>query len=498
MALAMQEGQKQTRGLRRLRARIRYGWAPNWPIAVGFTLLIFFAHFALGANSQGMPMTITAVFALFAAITLATVTGWARFYYSSSLALAGILFCIPIIIGIVQQSNWFPGAAHPDWLYVDGASAITIDRDATQREVLKLAGLAAAFLTGLSIGRSNRRAQVFYALFITCAGVYCLATFLDFAVDPARIFGVDRTVHFDRLSGTYVSANTAATLFGVFAIFAAARIVQAHKEISAAYETALAQGEATLRRAPIAIITLLLALVCLMLTASRGGVVITLVALSTLAVWEWVAQDTKFRKSRSIIGVVGLVCGLALVSALLGGGLLIDRWDTVAGSSDSRMIMMQTHWNAFLGAPVWGNGLGSFDRINDMHQTIANWEVLHRQNAAHNVYLQWLEEAGIVGAISMFACVLVVHMLIYSGLRRRARMRTWLRAQMAVSILIAVHAIIDYSVQVPAFALQWAALIGVAVGLASSTSQRDAMSSQMGPVTIRRSVSVSDRDEKGA
>jgi hypothetical protein len=49
---------------------------------------------------------------------------------------------------------------------------------------------------------------------------------------------------------------------------------------------------------------------------------------------------------------------------------------------------------------------------------------------------------------------------------RRSTMLTWLRATIVGSALVLAHGLVDYALQVPSIAWQWALLLGVAAGLA--------------------------------
>ncbi len=485
----------RTQGLRRIRNRIRYGWPHQWPLVAAFVVLIFFFHFALGANARELPITASALFAGLGAVTLLTVTGWAQFYFSSLLAVAGGLFAITVGVGVIQ---WLPGGLfgqNPFWELTDAPGRLTLDADATLRETIKLVGLAAAFLIGVTVGRSNRRAQLFFSLFLGFACLYAIAAFLDFTLDPERMFGAQRVFHFDRLSGTLLSANTAATLFGVFTIVAAARLAQAAKEAGAVHETTFAALESTIRRGALAIFALSFSLICLVLTASRGGVLVTFLALGMFVLWEMKTREARRRGPSLMLLLIGgvLVGGMVLA---FGGAAVVDRLASAPDAATARLAVLEVHWRAFAESPFWGHGLGSFDRLNDIHQTATNWVDLHRINAAHNTYVQWLEEAGLIGALPLFASIIVVHVIIFSGLRRRARLRTWLRAQIVVSLLIAMHAFLEYSLEVPSIALQWAGMLGVAVGLATSSTKRDAVASESrrSKPVVRRSRVSSHRE----
>ena len=115
-----------------------------------------------------------------------------------------------------------------------------------------------------------------------------------------------------------------------------------------------------------------------------------------------------------------------------------------------------------------GYGLGAFDAVNKLGMRLPVYHVLRDVRAAHNVYLQWLEEAGILGAAPMFLCIAAIMVLTALGLRVRRQSRPWICALLAVDVLFLVHGVSDYALQVPSIAAFWALLLGLQLGMVST------------------------------
>jgi O-Antigen ligase len=159
------------------------------------------------------------------------------------------------------------------------------------------------------------------------------------------------------------------------------------------------------------------------------------------------------------------------------GDLLLGRYaDSVKDWVDQRQLIYSVHWDAFLASPWFGYGLGTFDEVNKLLETSSNYFVLWNVRAAHNAYLQWLEEAGIFGSIPMFACLAWVLARTAFGTRNRRRMTTWLRACVAASIVILIHSWSDFSLEIPAIAMLWSVLLGSAYALAFSRRHKESPS----------------------
>ncbi len=86
--------------------------------------------------------------------------------------------------------------------------------------------------------------------------------------------------------------------------------------------------------------------------------------------------------------------------------------------------------------------------------------------AAHNVYLQWLEQTGLVGAILMWSCLGWLFITIALALRGKQRLSGLLRLTLSSSVLVLTHGLTDFSLEVPGITALWALLLGLAAGRA--------------------------------
>jgi O-antigen ligase len=136
------------------------------------------------------------------------------------------------------------------------------------------------------------------------------------------------------------------------------------------------------------------------------------------------------------------------------------------------MEILHAHWKAFLAAPWLGYGLGSFDAINQLVTTSENYPSLWNIHATHNVYLQWLEEGGILAALPMFLCIGALLLLMVRGARQRVRMTTLIRGLAAASLVFVIQGASDFALQIPSISALFAAILGLGVGLSVRTGRR--------------------------
>ena len=428
------------------------------------TLLVLFgAHVGFGANNDFLALALSTLLMLLAGLS-ALLLGPPSF--TPGLRLAGGFFIACLALGGLQLAPVPQSLAHPFWTWVPGQAVISLDKDATWRELGRLAGLAAAFFIGLQIGQRDGRARLFFRALVTLSLIFAAWAFFDYFTDPTRLFGALRPFHSDRLSGGFLSANVAASCFGMLAIIAGAALRRNLRNFPGGGGADALNAAA--RSIVVPAVALLFSVGALMLTASRAGIACFILAGLVFAVWEAGVFDPARRREmsrRSIL--IGAGVAVAVLVIILSGTMFSDRMQSVGTDSADRAVLFSSHWRAFMASPWFGNGLGTFTSTNNSLMTAENWLVLWYQGAAHNVFLQWLEEGGVAGAGAMFACVIVILVVIAGGLSRRRRSRIWLRAVLIASLGVILHGLFDYALEVPSVALQWTLLLGVAAGIST-------------------------------
>lgn len=452
-------------------ARLAARLPPHWHVCIATCALVFAGHLLYGANTDAAAMSLAALWLVFGAIMTAAPDASRPARPRPLLILAGVCFVGVLAVGVSQLLP--TGAAHAGalWQGVDGPAAITIDRDATLRELFKLVSLAAAFSVGMSLGASDLRVRFFVFLMVVASGIYGAWAFLQHFVDIGHVMGLEKPYHADRLTASFLSANNAATTLGIFAVIAAARLARAVKESTGGGYGRGVFLDRISRKGFLPGGVLLMLLTCVLATQSRAGVAATVAALLLLCGLELRAvMGSRSRLSGAGIPMAFATAAVVLIVALYAGST-IERLDAAAGDSRSRLAVFATHWQAILDSPWRGYGLGSFSAVNHLLQNEGNYEALFGLNAMHNVYLQWLEEAGVVGAGLMFGCIAFLHAHILIGLKRRRRMLTWLRAVPVVSLLVLLHGTVDYALEVPSIAWLWAVLLGVGCAVASPSHE---------------------------
>jgi O-antigen ligase len=364
------------------------------------------------------------------------------------------------------------------WSWV-GVSAGTIDKAMTLVELTKLIGLAAAFCTGVLLADTDRRAELTLRTLCVAGALFALFALLQHVITPTRVLGAAKILFADRLTGTFLSANIAAGFFGGIALLNLATL-DAGQQVHASR----IEGDV---RFILRYGALILIFACLVLTASRLGALAVMAGLAvSLGLSLFKERDAAISlRSQTTSRLV--VSGVFLLLAV-AGQLLISRFGEVDGGLNGRSVLFTEHVQAFLASPLTGYGLGSFTAVNDQLVTPENFYAMWNIRAAHNVYLQWLEETGVVGALLMFSVIGLIHWEIFQGLRSRQSMGWLMRGVLGCSTVLLVQGFGDFTLQTPAIALMWALLLGLGYRVAIGGGRAVARESQTASSSIQRAA----------
>lgn len=430
-------------------------WPPPrdaWIAAAGVALL-YGGHLFYGAlrNDAALSMNLVAAALVGGALLSPRLRG--DLLRLKGLAWPAGLFALTILVALWTLTPWTPGGPHPVWSYVGlGSGASTIDRSSTIMETIKLLGLACVFVLGAAAGARDDRARFALRLTLVAGVLFGLWALVG------AITGTIVQTGNHRLEAHFLNANTAGLVFAVLLCLALGELIRRPRGGGRIDTVALLQGAAALTFA-----------VCLVDTASRGAAAALIVALIVFLVLQ--VASGRLKLGRAVIAAGAAIVVLAVVVAV-AGDLLVDRAVSQQDDYVSRLDTWRAHWAAFLDAPVFGYGLGSVPTINKTLLTAQNYRALWSIRGILNVYLQWLEQAGVAGAAPMFLCIGSVILATVRGLFRRSRMVGVLTALIAADVVVLVHGATDFGLEVFSVAAFWAWLLGLQFSLAQGSSQR--------------------------
>ncbi|TDX62134.1 O-antigen ligase [Methylosinus sp. sav-2] len=379
---------------------------------------------------------------------------------------------------LIQIAHWIPAGYHnPIWQMAreasgrDIAGSITVNRDATVLAATRFLTCCAAFWLALQLCRSSARAQSLVRFLALAGAAYAAYGIVAFFVFPNTILWFDKVTYNDSLTSTFVNRNSYATYAGLGLMSALGILLNFYISRGEGKAAAISRRLAGLLALTVAGGALWIAVVlvigtALVLTGSRGGVSASLGGLLTILVLAGV----RGRKNAIGAGFGLLIGGLAMGVALFNyGDFLADRLTINGFASDDRLAVYGLTWRSILDAPLFGFGDGTFSEVFPMYRdsTIGPFGVW---DMAHNSYLEALQGLGVPVAVLLFLGLgsLFVRCVLGAIARRRAASAPLVAC--AATVIVALHAFVDFSVQMQAVALTWVALLGAGVAQSWSGS----------------------------
>lgn len=385
---------------------------------------------------------------------------------AAALPLAGMLTVIAI------ATVFAAGPRHVTMGMMIGAGVIAVFgvtglagplyRSAPSLAVLFAAG--ALWTIGYIASRHRRALDIAWTALMWGAIAYCTWMFILY-VNLIPSGG-------NAIAAAFETPANASILFGLFAVVGTGRILHLVKQMDAEALPRSQMIDRLLRNGVSGILLVGLSFTCLMIVGSQPGIILTLAVLAGYAWWDSRAITARDHR--------GLVTRLAaLVTPFIAIGLAA--WGvTLAWISDETIVpglgvsdtmpniqRIQAYMGAWMDSPVFGHGLGSISVEGNEAMTLFNAKAMHAPGEAHNVFVTWLVETGIIGLALLVFALAAMHTRIFAALKSRRTPRTFLRLAVVAGALMLLHGMTDSSLDLPSAVWLYALLLGAACGVAT-------------------------------
>jgi O-antigen ligase len=347
-----------------------------------------------------------------------------------------------------------------------GPRRVASDTEAAHTSAMLWLVYALSFWIAVEIARDARQARGLLVT-IVCSGV--VTTFYGYLAELAaslKGFWPGLVPKFgDDFSGTFVNRNHYATYVGLCILITLSLISFDNPRSSGPPQPLRLRLRRFAMRLSgttgvyVAVLVVLAA--GLVQSGSRGGLLSLLFGLVVF----WMLGS---RRPWLGLGVGVVVFGLLL--SLPSAGTMLDRFAGLAlgAVEHERIEVYGMALDAIALRPWTGWGLGSFAGVYSLLQPIDLANKFF--DLAHNTYLELAVELGVPFGAVLPLIVLSIGGRCAVGLRERSRHRELPALAIAATALVGVHALVDFSIQMPAVALTFAAILGV--GWAQSWSSR--------------------------
>lgn len=343
---------------------------------------------------------------------------------------------------------------------------ISIDPHATTLELFRLIALFATFILAALLIRNHARRMVLIA-FVGLSALFQMAYGVhEAALGRYAIWGWPNRLIHGRVTGTFVNPNHFAHYVALavpLALFVAA---MAWRESRVGDEVPLGRRLVRLFERHIiafsfGILTSIACVAAVLLAQSRGALLSLAAGLALAA--ALLPQKKMLRIACAALG--GLLVVVALI-VFLGTERTVARFapnEFERATLVGRKIGIDAALGVWDRFPIFGSGLGTFERVVSMEQTLDLAKMYHH---AHNDYAETAATAGTLGFVT--ALVTLIGGYVFLVRLTRDRELSWKRrayqlAALASLTIALVHALFDFNFFIPANPATLAAILGAAV-----------------------------------
>jgi len=373
----------------------------------------------------------------------------------------------------------FSGPIDPIWseaakiLATDIQGHISVNPESTLSGLLHLLTYAAIFWLSFNLAADSRRARLGVRAMAFIAAAYGIYGIVIFLTGNEWILTYRKWAYQESLSSTFVNRNSYATYAGLGLLCAIVVLLERlHPLIKvsmpARTKIVMLVEEISTRSVWITSLTVTSAL-ALFLSASRAGVAASVVAAICLII---VTLPRTMRRKAPLaaltIAFFVFICGMYLA----GGGTLSKRLSAnrVGDSVEVRGEIYEITLSAIATSPWNGTGYGTYADVIPAYRSTGSASMT-KHDKAHNTYLENALELGIPAAALLNLAVLLLAIRTARGAWERQREKLLPALGLAATILVGLHGLVDFSLQIPAVTATYAFIMGVSVS--QSWSRRD-------------------------
>lgn len=388
-----------------------------------------------------------------------------------------LLFLVAMAWAYLQTVSWVPANwHHPAWTLASESlgeplpGSVSLAPEDTLVAIMRTLSYGLVFIFALQLGRDRLLAYrgirwvfvagVVFSLYGLLSYFGVLRDFMWYADDS---FGRD-------VRATFVNRNHFATWAGLTLMCGLAvffeRMFQIPNYPMLAMQKQQDRFSRFMARAWLPMAALILVVSALVSSHSRGGFAAALIACIVMLVLVDKKWGKVSNRTRALIASVLVVTAL---SFWINSDILLDRYGVAGMDAAGRTQVYEKVGQAIADNPWLGYGHGNFEDAFRLYRTE---EISKLVNYAHNSYLEGIFDLGFPAAFCLFLAMAGLALTCFRGVTMRRRDWIFPVVGVSASVLVGVHAMLDFSLQIPAVAFLYAFIMGLACAQ-SFSSQTD-------------------------
>ncbi len=448
----------------------RTGWDPVW---TGLLLLLVLCPIPFGSNR---PWAWSAM-ALWSSLLLGSwaillLLGRRRLVWRRALIVP--LALGTLVAGWILLSIWpNMGPPNPIWQMASERlgrplpETMAVSVESVLVGLMRLLAYVSIFWTSLQYTRNRKRAEQLL-VWVSWAGfAMALYGLINYLAGSPYLLWYERWTAEADVTSTFVNRNHYATFSGLGMVCAMGVGISAYRaawRLSDRSQQPLARMIECLAGRPIVYFVIMLVIgMAWLQTHSRMGTAAVSLGLVMMLI---LMMTTGLVRRRVAQWVTVVVLGFFLVQ--VSGELTFQRISETA--EINRLPIFSVVSDQIAGAPLTGSGYGSFAQTFNIYRDL-RLPTPAIYLTAHNSYLELAAEIGIPAAALLVLAIAWCLMLCIIGAYRRRRDAIFPIIGVAATIVVGSHALLDFSLQIPAIAALYAAILAMGVAQSWSTDE---------------------------
>lgn len=447
----------------------------------GFLLTILLAPLPLGSNRPLSMAVLAALIAFWMVVETFSHRASEKDAKTDLLRVlpAAVPFLLFCLWAAIQSFNFGSGSllAHPIWQETEvliggsGQNSISVNPGNSLSALMLILAYGGAFWLALRYAKDSIKASIMLKGFVWASTLYAGYGLAVYFSGNGYILWMPKFAYLDDLTSTFVNRNNYATYaaLGLFACLTALFHIIG-KELSGhmrAKQLVRTFFNSTSQKATLPLIGVVLNLTALFLSHSRAGFAAMLIGLIVLLP---LLSYIKLMPKKILLVCIGGFALMGISIFAISSGDTVARLKSTTLDNTIRDEVFQQTLNAISDHKASGTGYGSFEEVFPAYKSDHYLMAGSTWDKAHNTYLELFLEMGMLPTLCLLFAVGYIIFCQVRGIWKRRRRRHYAVFALAASLTAGSHALVDFSLQIPAFAVTFAMILGL--GFAQSFSNR--------------------------
>jgi len=376
---------------------------------------------------------------------------------------------IPLPLGLVAKVSplraWDPALAGGP-TGGGGQATLTIYPHSTALALAKLAAYFAAFLLAAHLFDSRKRKSILVKTLIFLGVAEAAYGLFQYETGSPKIFNMTKQYDVGQATGTYINRNHFAGLLELTFPFIMAAIFYSYQSWLESRKPGArrsSRGAVSLGARALSYFFLLVVMMLgVLFSHSRMGIMVSVGS----AIFVVLLMQLRTGQKIWMVGLAVFLVGVVSYALWIGLDPVLARFEQMQSGGpgsigmDGRFSLWKDEIRLIRDSPLLGTGLGTFRRGFPPYQTSSVDLIVDH---AHNDYLEFASETGLVGAALLFLPIFYLFgrmVLAFLSDRRRYR-RSVILGCLGSTLALLLHSLADFNLQLPANALIFAVVLGI-------------------------------------